>query len=562
MKNAFLETILDRAKRNPSGQFAEVWKGVERTTLSWSDLVLQASRYSQLLRAQGVIEGNVVFIVFKHGAELYPAFLGTMLAGAIPSFLPFPTVKQNHETYWRAHYAIFKRTSAACVVTYSALKDDLERACGGLATRVVTPDDLASGEQEIAPTIQPGTATALLQHSSGTTGLKKGVALSYDTIVAQLTAYQHALGIEPRKVNTCVASWLPLYHDMGLVTSFLMPMYFGFRLISIDAFEWLAQPSQLFEAIESSQADLVWLPNFAFNHLARAVSKKRQFDLSHVSAFINCSEPCKAASFDVFLRRFEAEGVTDRQLQVCYAMAETTFAVTQSTLQNPVRRFNVSLHKMLQEHRVEPAVPGELSSSLLSNGRPIEGTRVKIVVEGSDLGNRQIGEILVQSTSLFSGYFADAARTATSFEGDWYKTGDLGFVDDGELFVIGRCKDTIIINGRNFYAHDIEAVLSDIEGVKPGRATAFGVYVRARGSEQIVVVAEAEANCEKTALPSIITGTVERTFGIIPGDVRIVDAGWLVKTTSGKISRSANIEKYLSSFSVDAEPIITLEKEN
>jgi len=203
-----------------------------------------------------------------------------------------------------------------------------------------------------------------------------------------------------------------------------------------------------------------------------------------------------------------------------------------------------------------------LSSTLLSNGRPIAGAQVKIVTDGKTLPDRQIGEILVQSTSLFKEYFADPARTEAAFEGGWYKTGDLGFVDEGELFVIGRSKDMIIINGRNFYSHDLEAVLSDVQGVKPGRATAFGVYVRTRGSEQIVIVAESEPEFERNGLPSMIIGAIEKHFGIIPGDVRIVDSGWLVKTTSGKISRSANIEKYLTAFAVDAEPIITLGKES
>jgi acyl-CoA synthetase (AMP-forming)/AMP-acid ligase II len=243
-------------------------------------------------------------------------------------------------------------------------------------------------------------------------------------------------------------------------------------------------------------------------------------------------------------------------------MAEATFAVTQTELEKPVRRYTVSLNKLLQEHRAVSAGADELSISLLSNGRPLGGAEVKISNENSDLKDGEVGEIFIRSTSLFREYFADPSRTAASFADDWYKTGDLGFIDNGELFVIGRRKDMIIINGRNFYAHDIEAVLSGVEGVKPGRVTVFGVYARSRGSEQIVVVAEAEPDAEKAALPSRIIGTLERNFGINPGDVRIVAPGWLMKTTSGKISRSANVQKYLTSFSVDADAIITFEKES
>jgi fatty-acyl-CoA synthase len=559
MQNRFLETILTRSQTAPSNTFAHIWKDGALYVLTWSELIQQALRYSHLLKKCGVREGDVVFIILKHDAALYPSFLGTMLAGAVPSFLPYPTNKQDPITYWNTHRAIFKRALAKCVIAYSALRNDLERAIADLGTQVITPDDLTGDQVFISPAVQSGAATALLQHSSGTTGLKKGVALSYDMIVDQLTSYRDALGIEAMDIR--VASWLPLYHDMGLVTSFLLPMYFGFELVSMDAFEWLARPSFLFELIENSKANLVWLPNFAFNHLARAVPPKKKFDLSHVRAFINCSEPCKPASFDVFLKRFEADGVTTSQLQVCYAMAETTFAVTQSEPQKPVRRYEISLKTMLQEHRAVPAELGERRTSLLSNGRPISGAEIRIANRGEELRDGEIGEILVRSTSLFREYFSDPLRTAESFVGNWYRTGDLGFIDAGELFVIGRLKDMIIINGKNFYAHDIEAVLSDIEGVKPGRVTVFGVYARSRGSEQVIVVAEAQVDWEKTSLPSKIAGTLERNFGINPGDVRIVAAGWLIKTTSGKISRSANVQKYLTSFSIDAEPIITFEKE-
>jgi acyl-CoA synthetase (AMP-forming)/AMP-acid ligase II len=478
-----------------------------------------------------------------------------MLAGMVPSFLPFPTIKQDPQSYWETHRAVFARTRPAVILVYPELEQGVVRACRGLPVRVVTAAQLEGLTALETPQIQGDTAVALLQHSSGTTGLKKGVALSYGAISSQIGSYAKALELHPSK-RELVASWLPLYHDMGLIACFLLPMYLGIEIVSLDAFEWTSRPYLLLEAVEAKSATHVWLPNFAFNHIARATPRSRRYNLSSLRSIINCSEPCKPATFAAFLDRFQNEGVSAEKLQVCYAMAETVFAVTNTMPGQPVRDIALDRSALYATGSVRAPARGDAGVSLLSNGQPIEGVEVCVLRDGQFVSDGSVGEICVRASFLFSGYFMDSDATKDAMIQNWYRTGDLGFVRDGHLYVTGRLKDIIIVNGRNYYAHDIEEVASGVRGLKPGRAVAFGVYVPSTGSEQIVVVAERETlthECQE--LMEALSSALSRAFGIAAGDIRVVDPGWLVKTTSGKISRGCNALKYVRKLNPTADAL-------
>ena len=269
-------------------------EGSEFIDLTWGDLKADALRFANLYVERGAAEGDIIFIMLPHCAALYPSFLGAMLTGTIPSFLPPPTSKQDVNIYWETHRSVFSRTSAKCIVAGNALAGELRRAINGLATSVIELTDLGDDRAPLElALILPGSATALLQHSSGTTGLKKGVMLSYDAITAQLESYMIALGA-PDPKHMRIASWLPLYHDMGLITSFMLPLYVGAQLVSMDALAWTAAPQRLLELIEEHRCTHTWLPNFAYNHIVRATPKAARYDLTSMQAYTNCSEPCKA----------------------------------------------------------------------------------------------------------------------------------------------------------------------------------------------------------------------------------------------------------------------------
>jgi len=391
---------------------------------------------------------------------------------------------------------------------------------------------------------RPASATALVQHSSGTTGLKKGVALSYEAIVHQILSYANAVAAGPSDV---IVSWLPLYHDMGLIACCMMPAFLAIPITHIDPFTWLARPELLFDALVAHKGTLVWLPNFAFEHMVLVAGRRAaDYDLSKVRAFINCSEPCKTASFDRFATAFAASGIRSDQLQCCYAMAETVFAVSQTQLGMPVRRFRVDPKTLDRGRMPRQLADDEPGDDLAEAGTPIAGVEVSVYDERRDpLPNPTIGEIGIRGQALFSGYNKDPVRTAECLIDGTYFSRDLGFILDGHVYVLGRIDDLIIVNGRNLYAHEVEAVVGRIDGVKPGRSVAVGQFDARIGSEALIVISERQSTSMRsdTALRREIMQLVYSTFEVTPWRVHIVEEGWLIKTTSGKISRTENLAR-------------------
>lgn len=288
----------------------------------------------------GQTGSDIVLLFLKHHPLQLPAYLGTMMAGLVPSFMAFPTPKQDPAHYWASHAELVARIQPALIVTYPEIASEVETLCADLPTKVLLIDDLATGDGPSATVIPGPSDTALLQHSSGTTGLKKGVVLTFGQIEAQATAYAPTIDLGP---GSTVVSWLPYYHDMGLFTAFLIPLTVGATVVSMDAFEWVARPAILFETIERFQGTHCWLPNFAFQHLVNTVPSDgaagQAYRLDSMIRFISCSEPVKAASLVAFSRTFAAYGIRPEHLSACYAMAETGFAVSQSnpTRHDPVR---------------------------------------------------------------------------------------------------------------------------------------------------------------------------------------------------------------------------------
>lgn len=546
--NEYLDRLIERWRKEPDRVFAHYYGKARWIRVSIDELMQRAFQFSRSIEQANVGPGEVVFITLQYGFDAHAAFVGGMLAGVVPSFLPHPSAKQEETMYWHQHREVLAHIAPGAVIVEPELKDAFVAVLADADVAVIATS--AIGEVgDINPARYPGTeAIALLQHSSGTTGLKKGTALSYKSICLQTVGYQEAIALGAVR-NPVVGTWLPLYHDMGLITSFLMPLWLGVPIVGINPFDWVARPAVLFEAIESFLITHLWMPNFAFHHLVRTMPQDRKFNLESIRMIVNCSEPCKPAAFDSFLARFSDIGITAAALQTCYAMAETVFAVSQSAPGQPVRRLDLDRSCL---SRLGPVVSPQDEAgkvTLLSNGSPIRGCQLGVLRDGDFVGEREIGEICVRAPFLFEGYFKNAQSTREVFvDGGWYRTGDLGFIDNNEVFIVGRLKEVIIVNGKNVFAHDVEAALSKISGLKPGRSVAFSRYVEALGSEQIVIVSEFDGVAERTTLISQINNSVIDEIGVPCGDIRIVEPGWLIKTTSGKISRSLNSEKYLNQF--------------
>ncbi len=547
------ESLLQALERHyadrPHDTFCHFWRDKTRENISFHKLRCEAAAYANLYRHSGLKAGDVVLVMLQHSPDLYYAFTGAMLCGCIPSVMPFPSQKQDPAKFWQSHRELFQRIGAGAILTYRENAESLRTNIVNQPLQILLPEQAAAMSRDFEAVNAQLDDIAFIQHSSGTTGLKKGVQLSYRAVAAQISSYAETLGFA---VSGCIASWLPLYHDMGLIACFVLPLMLGVPVVSLDAFEWVNRPALLFEAIEEHRGTHVWLPNFAFHHLCRTVDPVRGYTLGGVKAFIDCSEPCKPETFDLFVETFGSCGVTREQLQCCYAMAETVFAVTQTTLGQKAKEYQADLDALLRENRASHATTGKPSRRILSCGKVISGLDVRIMDrQGNALAHGDAGEVAVRGSFLFSGYFKNEDESRQSLTGGWYRTGDTGFLHEGELYILGRVKEMIIVYGKNLYANDLEEICNQANGVKKGRCVAFGLFNADVGSEEVIVVAETDVPHESgwAGVRKNIKNELLSAFNISPGDILIVKPGWVIKSTSGKISRGQNRDKYLAEIS-------------
>lgn len=515
----------------------------------------QAARYARALEKAGVAPGDLVVLVLQHGEEVLYGFWGAMLLGAIPSIMPFLTPKLDPARYYDSVRKLVTLSEIKAVITYPEQQPDLEQHLTDIPTLAailnvhdLEPESALAGYLDRAPS-QPED-TAFLQHSSGSTGLQKGVMLSHEAVLNQVAAYSAAIQLAPDDV---IISWLPLYHDMGLIAGFIMPIIQGVPLVLISPFHWVQEPAVLLRAIRDFNGTLCWLPNFAYNFMATRVRRSalKGIALSSMRAFINCSEPVRADSHQTFADKYASMGLVSGTLHTCYAMAENTFAVTQSRIDQPPHVDIIDRDTLMEQRRAEPAAPesDRPTVSMVSCGPAIPNTEIRIVdADHNPLPERHVGEIALRSDCMLTGYYRRKEETAAALDGDWYYTGDLGYIANSELYITGRQKDLIIISGKNVYPQDIENLINDIPGVHPGRVVAFGVYNDSLGTEDIAVLAEAETDdpAAQKEIASAIRARVAQATDVMARFVHLVPPMWLLKTSSGKIARSANKQKFLT----------------
>jgi len=531
--------------------------GDTETSFTYYEFFERSAQYAHALQKAGIRPGDLVALILQHGEDVLFSFWGAMLLGAVPSIFPFLTEKLDREKYFDSVYALVQHESIRTIITYDALQDELTQRLQSIDTlaAILNKDALEPGGEIETFLEEPsvnGADTAFLQHSSGSTGLQKGVMLSHDAVLNQVASYSAAIQLSEDDV---IVSWLPLYHDMGLIAGFIMPILQGIPLVLMSPFQWVRDPKILLHAIHRHSGTLAWLPNFAYNFMATRIrdTDLEGLDLSTWRAAVNCSEPVYAASHHAFAERFAPYGFKSEALTVCYAMAENTFAVSQAGIDGPVNLDVVDRIKLMEDKQAVNVDDDHPNAQIfVSNGQPIVNCEVKIVdANDEELAERHVGEILVRSNCMMNGYYARPDLSAEAIVDGWYRTGDMGYLSGGEIYITGRKKDLIIVGGKNVYPQDIENLLNDIDGLHPGRATAFGIMNDRLGTEDIAIVAEVSADVDaedrdKTApIMREIRARVAQQTDVTARYVHLVGAKWLLKTSSGKIARSANREKFI-----------------
>ena len=527
--------------------------GREDVPITCERLLHGAVAFARTLAREGIQPGEVVVLILQHSEELLYSFWGSILHGAIPSIMPFLTEKLSPERYRADLASLISVTRPAAIVTYPEFEADVRSTLtAGDPVRAVILTNQFEPEGELSlDTLRGFERNAgdivLLQHSSGTTGLQKGVALSHRAVFNQLDAYNKSLSLNDGDV---IVSWLPLYHDMGLIAGFLMPILSGIHLVLMSPFDWVRAPYRLMQSISSYRGTLVWLPNFAYNFCAQKIRDRHieGVDLSSLRAVINCSEPVRWESHRAFFEHFEKYGLRRTALQTCYAMAENVFAVTQSRLGSEPLVVEVDREVFMTERVARIPYDGRPSMKMMSSGFPLENVLIRILDEnGNDLPDNVIGEVALKSDCMLTGYFNRPDLTDKAFRDGWYLTGDYGFIAEGELFVSGRKKDMIIVGGKNVYPQDLEMLSYEVPGVHAGRSVAFGMYDEEQGTEEVVIIAEGDSEdvAEQQRIADALRAHITKNSAIALRHVKVVGPKWILKTSSGKTARSANREKFL-----------------
>jgi fatty-acyl-CoA synthase len=523
-------------------------------TVSFGDFTRLAKLQAADFDNHGLRAGDRIILVMPQGILLMASFAGAMLLGAAPAILAYPNFKVDPSKYTSGLAGVSQNLQARLVVVDenfpSEFSQHLTMRKDATLVRTARPS-AGSSDVPLLNYSHSRDGLAFIQHSAGTTGLQKGVALSHAAVLTQLDHLATALRISDQDR---IYSWLPLYHDMGLIACFMLPLVHHLPIVMQSPLEWVIRPGRMLRLISDYRCTLAWVPNFAFQFVARRVTRpedRGHYDLAALRALINCSEPVRAQSMDEFLAAYESYGVRPEALKSSYAMAENVFAVTQSEISTAPRRIWVDAKELFEKQVATPTLKNaDGSFCFVSSGQCLPGNKVRIVSgDGQDLPDHAIGEIIIQSDSLFEGYYNQPDLSAAVIKDGWYWTGDLGFQVDGELYVIGRKKDLIIVAGKNIYPQDIEDIVCRHPAIHDGRAVAFGLFNEERGTEDIIVAAELEQWQEMNRAVEIELGlrnSIAAELDVTPRAIFLKPPTWIVKSTAGKPARSTTREKLLA----------------
>jgi fatty-acyl-CoA synthase len=527
----------------------------ERETVTFAEFRHRARWQAKMLCEHGVNVGDRVIILMPQSISAMTTFVGAMMLGAVPAFLAYPNFKVEASKYRAGLAGVTANLKAKVVVIDDAFPEDmLGHVYLGEEAKVIRASDSKSPSAEVElPDLEISPESlAFIQHSAGTTGLQKGVALTHAAVLNQLEHLACALKIDGAR--DIVYSWLPLYHDMGLIACFILPMVCHMRVVMQSPLDWVMHPETMLQIISEYKCTLAWLPNFAFQFVPRRTPPRlwAQYDLSSARALINCSEPVRSSSMQEFEKVFSTIGLKSGTLHSSYAMAETVFAVTQSDVNAPLgpNQIWADGQRFRSMHLIAPVAQGTPGAvSFTSSGRVLPHNKVRIASDSAaPLASGFVGEILVKSDSLFTGYYNRPDLTAKAIVEGWFHSGDLGFTLEDQFYVVGRKKDLLIVGGENLYPQDIEEIVASHPAIHDGRAVAMGIYNPDLGTEDIVVVAEVERK-------ELLTNTVEiereirnlivAGIGIAVRSIFLKPPKWIVKSTAGKVARSTTREKLL-----------------
>jgi fatty-acyl-CoA synthase len=509
------------------------------THLTWKEIYNDARRIAQGLKGHGVKAGDRVLIVLPTCHAFLTAFCGIQLLGAIP--VPgYPPTAFGIEKGIKRLGHIARHSGSRICITW----DILEPLLGDVANhahsleRIVTVDELLGSRINRLAHVKAETP-AFIQYTSGSTGNPKGVLLSHGNLIANIHATGQAVRVNRKDV---MVGWCPLYHDMGLIGTFLFAMYWRLPLVLMSPTAFLSKPHRWLRAISDYRGTLSVGPNFAYSLCAKRVkpAQREGLDLSSWRVALNGAEPVTLQAIQEFCDTYEPFGFARNAMFPTYGLAESTVAVSFPDPGSPIRHIVVDREALSKGRAVQTDASSPGATTLICVGRAIPGQGLRVVDEGQHpVPDLTVGHVITTGPSVMLGYFEDADATANCMKDGWLWTGDLGFVCGGELFICGRAKDLIIVRGKNYHAEDLEHCAESTDGVRKGGCVAFGIFDEKAGVDRVILVCETKlrGEAERAALKRRVAEVVIEGTGLPVDHVEVVDPGTIPKTSSGKRQR-------------------------
>jgi fatty-acyl-CoA synthase len=514
-----------------------------------------SARYGGALQALGARKGDRVALILPDNADFVFAFLGAIRAGLVPVPIYPPTGLGKLAGYLDNTLHIVARSGARLLLT----TDEIKRMLGTVAARVPELSKVVAveGVRRMREDLRPAKVTlddvCFLQFTSGSTSRPKGVVLTHANLAANVRAIME-LGLGVRDSADSGASWLPLYHDMGLIGFVIAPLYHVNTVTFLPPLLFLKRPARWLETVSRHRASISFGPNFAYALCVKRIkeSEVAGLDLSGWRVAGCGAEPIRAENLQAFADRFAPLGFSEKAFVCCYGMAESTLAISFSAVGTGVRTDTVQGEALWEKGRAEPAQPADPgAASIVRCGSAFPGHEIQVFAPDDEtserpLEDRQVGEIRLRGPSLMSGYFNEPELTREAFAGGWLKTGDLGYLAGGEVYICGRSKEVIIVNGRNYYPQDLEWEASKVDGVRRGNVIAFGTMKPNHDRERVIICFETsqESEVDRTAQKGEVRRVVQQALGLTVDDVVPLGIGVLPKTSSGKLQRRKARELY------------------
>jgi 1-acyl-sn-glycerol-3-phosphate acyltransferase len=517
--------------------------------LTYAALLEDARRAAAGLQAAGIGPGERVAIMLPTGRDFFVAFQGALVAGAVPVPIYPPARLDRIAEHLRRQSAILANCGARALVTIDMARPVARLLRGQVATleRVTTVSELLGSGATLVPTPRSPDDIAFLQYTSGSTGNPKGVVLTHANLLANIRAMGAAAGASGSDV---FVSWLPLYHDMGLIGAWLGSLHFAMSFVVMPPTSFLARPSRWLWAVHRYRGTFSAAPNFAYELCASRLDERETegLDLSSWRWAFNGAEAVSAATCERFAARYAPAGFDARAIAPVYGLAECALDLT-----FPPPRRGLRIDRIEREHfaRTAEAVPADEDDaapiSVVACGRVLPGYELRIAGPGgAALPERREGRVQFRGPSATSGYYRNTEATAKLFDGDWLDTGDLGYIAESDLFVTGRAKDVVIRGGQHLHPQELEDAVGRVPGVRKGCTAVLGLHDRTSGTEKLVIVAETRERDEaaREQLRARIAASAVEVCGSPPDDIVLAPPGSVPKTSSGKIRRADTLARY------------------